>query len=222
MKGFIMKKLSAIVAMVVISGLCAGCSKKDAKRAAQGVANYAKDSDLQGSFRGPCVESNLPGIRSQSTLKFDGAKFQVKKVLYAEGDCSKDELGQAVYSGGFTIDDKKVDGQKVKTIDISLEKAQIAVSSNVLASAASAVNYCGVSSYELNKTYNITPNTKMETCFVTEVPAKLYGSYRITKNGSDLNLSLSENEVSDLATSKDNRKFEQNSGPAPSYVKGKK
>lgn len=217
-----MKKASAVLAIMLLSGLFVGCTKKEAKRAAEGVVNYAKDSDLQGTFRGPCVGSNLPGIHSQSTLKFDGAKFQVKKALYAEGDCSKDELGQAVYSGGFTIDDKKVDGQKVKTIDISLEKAQIAVSSNVLASAASAVNYCGVSSYELNKTYNITPNTKMETCFVAEVPAKLYGSYRIAKDGSDMALSLSESEVSDLAASKEKRKLELQSASGTSYVKSKK
>jgi hypothetical protein len=159
------------------------------------------------------------GIQSRTALVFDGGKFKLAKAFFAEMDCSKDEVGSATYEGNFKNDEEKRPEGNVKTLEIAVEKAQIVIRSEALAVVASGANYCGVTSFELGKTYDVTPNTQQSNCFVTVVPTTFYGSYRITKTDAGMYLNLSATDVSKLATVKADRDYMVEPNQAAAYVK---
>jgi hypothetical protein len=214
-----MKKIKILTIALLATGLFLGCSKKDAKTGAQAVENYTRDNDLQGKFLGNCEASGLVGTFSRTALVFDGAKLKMEKAFFAEADCSKDEVGRAIYQSVFKLDDEKQQGNDVKTIEIAVDKAQVEIRSETLAAVASGVNYCGVSSYQAGKIYDVTPNTKLDNCFVTVVPVTYYGTYRLSKGDAGLYLNLSAPEVSKLATVKADRNYAVEANPATGYTK---
>lgn len=214
-----MNKLKILAMVVLTTGLFLGCNKEEAKTGVQGVENYMRDNDLQGKFWGSCEESGLLGIRSRTALSFSGAKFKLEKAFFAESECAKEVIGSAIYQGVFKLDEEKYQGTDVKTIEIAVDKAQVEIRSEGLATVASGVKYCGVASYEVGSVYDVTPNTEQANCFVTVVPVTFYGSYRISKIDKGTYLKLSETDVSKFSTNKSGRNFNVEPDFSSGYTK---
>jgi hypothetical protein len=212
-------KLAKLFTVLAAGVFLWGCGKKEAETAVRGMQNYLTDKDLQGTFVGKCESSGLPGIQSQVSQTFKGGNFTSEKIFYAENDCSKDELGRAVYRGGFKIAKEKYEGAEARTIDISVDKATIKIKSDVLVKAANAVKYCGVSAFEIGKDYDVTPNTQQANCFVATVPVTYYGTYKITKEKGVTLLNLSDPDISRFATVKGERRYRIETEPAGLYTK---
>lgn len=175
-----------------------GCS--DDNDGIQAAENCTTDAEFCSMVaRSSCEGSSIVDLAEHNSLEFNGNTFKRVQRFYASADCSTAEAAVVEYKGEFTVDEEAVKGRP-GAMNIALEKGSITVNDETTADLLSAVNFCGVDSYEVGKSYEIKGEQTEGLCPIQNMPVRLYGAYEI--DGDKLML---DNNISDMSTSEKNR-----------------
>lgn len=169
--------------------LTISCSRDKAKDVVSSVENLAADSNLKGEFYSECIGSNLLKLKEKLEIEFKGNQFKRRQIFYNKDSCVEtSEVGEIIYSGKFKV--TKTKDKEPNEIDINLQKVTISPKNEFLVKTLNGLNFCGRNDYQVGVKSNITETSDNSLCPITNVPANLYGVYRVKNDriylGSDI------------------------------------
>ncbi len=177
-----------LIAMLAI-GFTMGACSDDAEET---IHNLRAAPDLQGSFYDECTSAKLLDASEQIQLSFEGNNYTRSQVFFSDPECTQ-EMGRIEYKGEFKAGDESE--QTGGTLDLEVSEAKIKVTSDTLAKALNAINYCGHSDFAPDKEVTLSGAQTKGLCPLENVPVNLYTSYRL----QDENLVLSDSDITTMA-----------------------
>jgi len=165
---------SLFITAAICIGLI-GCSD-DSKDAARNIRN---EPDLQGTFTDIRSSSKILGASEKIQLKFEGNKYTRSQIFYGEFGC-ENETGRIEYTGEFKAGKQnQKNPSQSGTLDLNVEEAKVKVSTDGLATALNAVNYCGHRDFAKGKEITLSGKQTQGLCPIENVPVQLYTIYKI-------------------------------------------
>lgn len=187
------KFFATVAAAISLSLIACSDDSKDT------VHNLRAAPDLQGTFADTCSSSKILGVSEQIQLNFEGNNYTRSQIFYDESGC-KNEIGRIQYVGEFKAGEQNPDNNNGGTLDLEVSKATIKVSSDTLATALNAINYCGHTDYASGKEVTLSGKQTEGLCPLENVPSTLYTAYKVESD----NLFMTDSDISTMAkTSKD-------------------
>ncbi len=176
---------------------------------------FVQEPELNGRYTNEnCVNVGVGsvGLSYQETLRFETPdKFTRYQDYFLNADCSGDPEGVAQAEGTYNVDNDGAPDSEGGAMEIMVDQAFVTAQSEGLADALSAINYCGVESYQAGQKEEVSPNNSDNlTCIVQSIPNTLYGVYSL--NGDTLY--LNDGGVSEMSESQEDRPSNLDQGTA--------
>lgn len=185
-----------LCALVLSTGMIALTACSDSKDTIQ---NVTEDASLQGRFLSECGSSSLIDMSERTALMFQGNEFTRTQSYFTADDC-QEEGAKIDYTGTFTIDADGLPETEGGALNIKVESMKILVNSEAVATALSAINFCGVSQYVVGEEVTIEGELSQGLCPLMNVPAERYGVYKV----EDDRLYL-DNDLNSMSDTDENR-----------------
>jgi hypothetical protein len=169
-----MKKLSVMFCLVLSMGVLTACDDAE-----ETIQNIDEQEELaEGRFLSDCAGfgvDRVAGISKRDQIEFLSNQTEIKTTYYSSSDCAESSvIGEKEYDGEFTVEQSKSeDGVDQGVMQFELEEARITPSNETLVTALNAINYCGVDSYAVDETAELTNQSDLLTCPLEELPAEL-------------------------------------------------
>jgi len=198
-----MKKTLIIFCTVISLGLFTAC--EDAEETIQNIDEQEELSE--GKFLSECSSLGIEGVAGVSKrdeIEFLGNQTEITTTYYSTASCTKDSvIGEKQYEGEFLVEQRESeDGVDQGVIEFELQEAKLTPSNETLVTALNAINYCGVDTYAVDETQDLTDQSDLLICPFESMPANLTSVYFYETNDDILTLTdapVVESENSELS-----------------------